>query len=197
MEQLLIQKIRLRESDSGRAFEKLIRLARAWDLGMCVATPIFGDRDAAQDVVNGALFKAYEKFSTFRGDDAIAFRKWFARIVQNASFDAKSDPRSKNTERLPDDDEHRDKMLSKVHHDPSPHEAEQAEAALADRMVALTECVDRLTARQREFYVRRYRDNINTTELAEALQVASGTVRATLHQVRDLLRECLRLKGVL
>jgi RNA polymerase sigma-70 factor (ECF subfamily) len=75
--------IRARAGDTG-AFRQLVE--RYKDLSMSLAVSILKDRATAQDVLQDAFVKVYDRIGGFRGE--AAFASWLYRIVVNTSYNA-------------------------------------------------------------------------------------------------------------
>lgn len=66
----------------------------------------------------------------------------------------------------------------------------------AARNRALNECIETLSDRSREIIRARYFDERNSSEIGDALNMQSATVRKVLFHARQLLADCLRSKAV-
>lgn len=64
-------------------------------------------------------------------------------------------------------------------------------AARAEIATALRQCLDKLSAEERQLVQRRYEAGEGLVRIAEALQLHAVTVRTRLHRIRQALRHCL------
>ena len=60
------------------------------------------------------------------------------------------------------------------------------------RAVALETCVEKLPDKSRRLLELRYEDGASAEAMAETLHSTAGSVRVTLHRVRNLLAECIQ-----
>jgi RNA polymerase sigma-70 factor (ECF subfamily) len=143
------------------------------------------DRRVAEDVVQTAFLRAYEKIGGF--DDSRPFRPWFLRIVVNDSI--KSARRQERQVFLPDEDEGGllaiQKRLNETIREP---EEEIQRRELIHEIQTAISC---LSPAQRASIVMCYFLEMNTTEVADQMKVEAGTIRWHLSVARKRLRELL------
>jgi RNA polymerase sigma-70 factor (ECF subfamily) len=153
------------ESDDkvGRAIEHLYREQAAAFGRMAAAIAGAG---AASDAVQEGFARAYARRGTYRARGSLA--AWVWRIVLRAALDAHGAPQSAALEDLPD------LRLPFPERDP-----DLASAVLA------------LSPRRRTVVFLRYFADLPLREIAEVLEIAEGTVSATLAQARDELHAAL------
>jgi RNA polymerase sigma-70 factor (ECF subfamily) len=125
------------------------------------ATAIAGDEESGRDAVQEAFAKALRKRRRFRGDGNL--EAWVWRIVVNAARDAGR--RRRRTASQP--------------------------AAVDARAGELGLPLELLTERQREVLFLHYYADLDYTTIAQALEISSGTVGATLSAARQTLRGAL------
>ncbi len=75
-------------------------------------------------------------------------------------------------------------------------EGEAAAEELAHWQVLLQRCLDRLPVDQKKLIQLRYRDQRNSTEIAEMLQTSPDNVRQQLTRIRRALRQCIKRHDV-
>jgi DNA-directed RNA polymerase specialized sigma24 family protein len=126
-----------------------------------VATAIAGDEEAGRDAVQEAFAKALRKRRRFRGDGNL--EAWVWSIVVNAARDV---------------GRRRRRPLAT----PAPIEARADELGLP---------LELLTERQREVLFLHYYADLDYATIADALDIGSGTVGATLSAARQTLRGAL------
>ncbi len=134
-------------------------------------TLVCGSRPAAEDAVQEALARAWER--TERGQRIESLTAWVARVSMNL---ARSGLRRRMAERrartrlvVPDD---------------------VVWSSTEDR-VDVGRALSALSRRQREAAVLRYYLGMSIVEVAEALGVSEGTVKTTLFRARSALAESL------
>lgn len=126
------------------------------------AVAIAGDEESGRDAVQEAFAKAFRKRRRFRGDGSL--EAWVWRIVVNAARDAGR--RNRRRAAAP----------------PSPVAARADELGLP---------LELLTERQREVLFLHYYADLDYVTIADALDISSGTVGATLSAARQTLRGAL------
>jgi DNA-directed RNA polymerase specialized sigma24 family protein len=125
------------------------------------AAAIAGDEESGRDAVQEAFAKALRKRRRFRGDGNL--EAWVWRIVVNAARDTGRRRRRKLTASLP-------------------VEIRAGELGLP---------LELLTERQREVLFLHYYADLDYATIAQALDISSGTVGATLNAARETLRGAL------
>ncbi len=166
---------RLRRGDIG-GLEALVRLygVRA----VRAAVLITHDRPLAEDIVQAAFLRAYERIDQF--DPARPFGPWFLRSVVNDAVKAV-------TRRKPQDslDESDEPLIS----DPAPGPDEQLEHA--ETRQAVWTALSQLPPEQRAAVVLRYYLDLSESEIANDQSIPPGTVKWRLHAARERLRSLL------
>ncbi|WP_229076667.1 SigE family RNA polymerase sigma factor [Actinoplanes sp. DH11] len=135
-----------------------------------IAHAMTGDREAAQDLVQGALAKAYSRWPRIHGDAEAYVRK----ILYNDRISAWRRPGSRNEVSMADVPE----RAGQDRHDDD----------VAERL-ALREALLSLPARQRAVLVMRYLEDRSVEETAEALGCRPGTVASQSSRALAKLRE--------
>lgn len=151
-----------------------------------VRTAMLITRDAAlaEDVVQAAFIRAYEKIHQF--DPERAFAPWFMRSVVNAAVQA-----ARKGQRLLslDDQAGEDVTFAELLEDHSAGPLEQLQDA--EQKAVIRAALDQLSPEQRAAVVMRYYLDMSEQEMANALEAPAGTVKWRLHAARK------RLKGLL
>jgi RNA polymerase sigma-70 factor, ECF subfamily len=141
-----------------------------------IAWRILEHREDAEDVVQDAFIRALERIGTL--DRARPFRPWFYRIVVNQALNTRRSRTRRATEPVSD---------GLATQGMSPASAAE-NAILGDR---LRSALDGLPERQRTIVQLSDLEELNSSEIAEILDLSAGTVRWHLHQARQALREVL------
>jgi RNA polymerase sigma-70 factor (ECF subfamily) len=129
-----------------------------------------GSRPAAEDAVQEALIRAWERSD--RGEEIDSLEGWVTTVALNL---ARSGLRRLRSERRA-----RARLAS----------AWLGEPPTADRL-DVDRALSTLPRRQREAIVLRYYLQLDTREVAAALRVNEGTVKSTLFRARATLAEAL------
>ncbi|MFF2650073.1 RNA polymerase sigma factor [Streptomyces sp. NPDC058045] len=167
--------LRAKDGDE-RAFGILVDAHGSVLIG--VAHRMLGDRAEAEDVVQEAFFKAWQRLSQFDGRSA--FRTWMYRIVINCCLNALRRVRpSLVLDVLPE-------QPTPARHG-SPERSAEANAALR----ALTETLQELPADQRACWVLREWQDLSYEEIADVVGVSREAVRGRIFRARRYLTEAM------
>jgi RNA polymerase sigma-70 factor (ECF subfamily) len=144
------------------------------------ATVLCRSRSDVEDVVQETLMRAFKAYPAFRGDSS--FLTWtyaiLLRVAQAANRGAKGIPADYTTS-LP-------QQLPPVDH-----------AMILDEDARrLIDAVRSLPERQREMVTLHFLRELPYAEIAKALGVSVGTVKATLFEAKMSLRAALAAKGL-
>lgn len=167
---------RLKQSDIG-GLEVLVR--RYQVRAIRAAYLITGDRATAEDVVQEAFVRAYERIAQF--DPKRPFGPWFLRSVVNAAVKTAA-----REQRLLREDEIEQGDLTA---DPNPGPEELLERVELSQTIG--ESLQRLSPPRRAAIVLRYYLDLTEPEIANRLQWPLGTVKRRLHDARSHLRRLL------
>jgi RNA polymerase sigma-70 factor (ECF subfamily) len=150
-----------------------------------VACLIIGDRTEAEDIVQTAFLRVFEKITNF--DQTRPFRPWFLRMVVNDTLKAAVHQRGWVSL---DDEVGSWAVLERL--DTTTREPEdivQRKELVEEMQLAL----DRLSPTQRAAVVLHYFLDLDTAETAKQLNCAPGTLRWHLSAARERLRTLLAL----
>ena len=132
------------------------------------------DRDMAQDAVQETFVKAYRNLNRFRGESSE--KTWLIRIAINVCRDMQRTVWFQNLGRMVNLDE----------------------VKIPQEMEVQSEVVDqilRLPKKLREVVLLFYYENMNQSEIAEALGVSVATVSRRLNRAREALRLLFETEG--
>ena len=171
---------RLKGGDVG-GLEPLVRAHYA----RCVraAYLVLRDREAAEDVVQGAFARVPEGIGSF--DEARPFGPWFSKTVVNDAVKAAS-KRERTVSFYQGDAE---ELISRVA-DPSRGPQEAAEDSETRRRV--WGALEQLPPAQRAVIVQRYYLGMTETEMAGSAASPPGTIKSRLNTARKNLSKLLR-----
>ena len=170
---------RLKRGDIG-GLEVLVRVHR--DRAQRAAYLVVRDRALAEDVVQGAFVRVYEKIARF--DEGRPFGPWFARMVVNAAVRAAS-----RRERTVPFSEGGAEWVARLA-DPGPGPQELAEEAETRREV--WRALEQLPPAQRAVVVQQYYLGMSEAEMSEMDESPPGTIKSRLYAARKALSKLLR-----
>jgi RNA polymerase sigma-70 factor (ECF subfamily) len=164
---------RVRRGDPA-AFDALVGsyMRRAF----AVAYRLLGNREDAEDLVQDAFMAVLQKIDTF--ERGRGFSPWFFRILVNRGLNARKARALRTTDEIP--------VAAAAAGFSPERQAEQTE--LRDR---LRGALAALPERQRVIVELFELEGFGSTEIAEILEIADGTVRWHLHEARKALRQAL------
>lgn len=141
------------------------------------ARALTGLREAADDLVQDALERAWTKRSLWRADSNL--RAWLFAVMHNVFVNGIK--RARPTVSL-------DAMSDEANLEPVASDASaETDASLRDMRVALTQ----LPVEQRQVVLLVGLEQLTYAEAAEALEIPIGTVMSRLSRGRDRLRQLL------
>ena len=153
------------------AFEQLYRANAGRVYALCLR--LSGDPSLAEELVQQAFVRAWEKLPSFRGE--AAFSSWLHRLTVNVVLGHR---RSRHGRlRLVQAEE--------------PAEAADSAAPRPGLAMDLERAIRSLPAQARHVLVLHDIEGFRHREIAAMLEIAEGTSKAHLHRARTLLRERL------
>ncbi len=151
---------------------------------------VIRDRGLAEDVVQAAFIRSYEKIDQF--DPGRKFGPWFMRIVVNqAAKLAAQQRRTVSLTSFDGDEAGTEGELSLADWLTETQESPETLLDQAEMRRAVWESLGRLTPAQRSVVVLRYYLELSEAETAEQLACPPGTVKRRLHDARQNLRKLL------
>ena len=175
---------RLRRGDIA-GLELLVR--RYQTTALRAAQLVTRDRALAEDVVQAAFIRAYERIGKF--DTARPFGPWFLRSVVNAAVQATA--RESRWKVGGHEPEVQAAVLLAAPQDPGP--GPEAALETAETRSELRTALNRLAPAQRAAVVLRYYLDLNEAEMVAHLASPRGTIKRRLHDARERLRTLLRV----
>jgi RNA polymerase sigma-70 factor (ECF subfamily) len=173
---------RLKRSDIG-GLEALVRKYQV--RAVRTAYLIIRDRALAEDIVQAAFLRAYERIGQF--DAGRPFGPWFLRSVVNDAIKAAA--RRERQVSLEAGSEGEEASLADLLADPGPGPADLVEAA--ETREAVWAALGEIPPAQRAAIVLRYYLDLGEAEMADELACPPGTVKWRLHAARKRLRTLL------
>lgn len=173
---------RLKRGDIG-GLEALVRHYQV--RAVRTAYLIIRDRALAEDIVQAAFLRAYERIGQF--DSSRPFGPWFLPSVVNDAVKAAA--RRKGQVSLEAGSEGEEASLADLLADPGPGPGDLVEAAEIRQTVWAA--LGKLPPAQRAAIVLRYYLDLSEAEMADELACPPGTVKWRLHAARKRLRTLL------
>lgn len=160
-----------------QAFERLYRGHVGRMYALCLR--MCGNALEAEEMVQEAFVRAWEKLGTFRGDSA--FASWLHRLTVNVVLGAWRSRGRRREQVVAMDDA---ASLTHPSHEPQPRHRVDLERAIGE-----------LPTGARTIFVLHDVEGYTHRELAELTGLAEGTCKAQLHRARRLLRGRLSTTG--
>jgi RNA polymerase sigma-70 factor (ECF subfamily) len=179
--------IRLKQGDIG-GLELLVR--RHQTEALRAVYLIVHDRATAEDIVQTAFIRAYERIAQF--DAQRPFRPWFLRIVINDALKITT----RQNRRISLDavlDEAESALVDFLKESRSnPDDL----AEITDTRRTIWQALRKLSSPQRAAIVQRYYLGLSESEMAAAADCAPGTIKWRLYAAKERLRMLLRPFGL-
>jgi RNA polymerase sigma-70 factor (ECF subfamily) len=175
----LVSRARLGDEDAfGELIERHQRLLTGLAYGMT------HDEARSEDLVQDAFVSAWRALPKFRG--AARFRNWLCRILYNKVRSAMRWSALRRFVRLESSADEAGRSWAEALADPSLEGDPQGGALRAETDAAIRGAIAALPFRQRSVVLMRA-NGLGLREIADAMGVAEGTVKAHLHHARQKL----------
>ncbi|HEY0666360.1 MAG TPA: RNA polymerase sigma factor [Gallionella sp.] len=156
---------------------------------------------AALDIVQDAMIKLAEKYG---GKPAVELPLLFQRILQNTIRDHYRRQRVRDawtrlfSSLTPRDDEGEFDPLEVLHDSENPSAPATPHDSLQQRetLALIEEGLARLPARQREAFLLRYWEGLDTSETAAVMGCSEGSVKTHCSRAAHMLAASLKSKGI-
>jgi RNA polymerase sigma-70 factor (ECF subfamily) len=152
-----------------------------------IAQHITQNREDAQDVVQDAFFKAYQKLDQFQGNSK--FYTWLVRIAVNEALMRLRKRRTAKTVSMDEDVQTEEGSLPRDFADWSPNPEQQYKQSELREILQKT--IQGLPPGFRTVFTLRDVEGLSTEETAEALNLSIPAVKSRLLRARLQLRERL------
>ncbi len=183
--------IRAAQRGDLEAFNQLI--LRYQNLLFGIALRLLNDEDLASDAVQEALFSAYRRFYTFRGD---SLRSWLARVVVNACYDELRKKRRQHSVPLEQYNAEGDEIETSYWLvDPQADPEVQFETTELEG--AIQRSLNKLPPIYRLMLVLVDVEGLSYEEAAMAARIPVGTVKSRLARARLQMQKSLQAAGEL
>ncbi len=172
---------RISEGDHG-AFAQLVE--RHSKLFFTAAFRMVNNSEEAEDIVQDAYIKLWQKPQSFDPSKGVKFTTWFYRVVTNLAIDA---TRKRKPQTNPD--------VLDVMADKAPLADEQLSEN--DQQAVLEEAIQRLPERQRAALNLCFYEGLSNKEAAEILDVGIKALESLLMRAKKTLKEDLGAQGLI
>ena len=170
-EQVLIENVRRGEM---AAFQELVDKYKQKVYYM--ALDMTGNHHDAEDLSQEVFMKVYVSIKDFRGDAKLT--SWLYRIAMNLCIDKSRRKRLKMVE-----------LDDKIHEKPAPGLSPDVAIQSQATQVQIQQALSKLPPRQRSIFVMRHYNELMLREIAEALGISEGTVKAQLFRAIQKLQK--------
>jgi len=145
------------------------------------------DRDAAEDVVQEAFLKLWQKPETYRPDRG-RFASWFLRVAHNLAVEkGRARGRQQRHQAHPTTTDRLEQLLEQAAEPAAdPHEQAQTEF----RARGIRKALQRVPEDQRRVLWLAYFDGLTQAEIADQLEIPLGTVKTRARLGLQKLRAC-------
>jgi len=141
--------------------------------------------DDADNMTQDCFLRAYMNMQSFRGECSV--QTWLLRIAVNLVRDHVRNRRAGFWKRLLRID---DASVITSEHEPVSVKASPEQGMLArEELDAVWMAVDNLSPRQKEVFILRFAEDMELKEIAEVLNLRTGTVKAQLFRAVTSVRE--------
>ena len=155
-----------------------------------LALRMTGDPEDAADMAQDAFIKAYSSLSSFRGDSK--FSVWLFRIVSNLCLDFLRSRKRRPTVSLSVENDEGEDMEFEI-----ADESQSPETLLEQKLTreAVRCGLDSLPPEQRQILLLREIQGLSYVEIAQVLELETGTVKSRIFRARKRLSAFLLREG--
>lgn len=154
-----------------------------------IAYDIVGDHHEAEDISQEVFIKMYRALDRFRKDAKMS--SWLYQIAVNSSIDSLRRKKTKPRIHVEDIDQvgRKDQALESA----SPESNPERRAVAALMQEHIDQALHKITPQERAVFVMRHYNEFKIKEIADVLDVSSGTVKSLLFRALKKLRKELSL----
>ncbi len=150
-----------------------------------IAYDIVGDHHEAEDVSQEVFIKMYRALDHFRKDAKMS--SWLYQIAVNTSIDSLRRKKAKPHINVEDLDQVGVREQSLASASPEANPERRAVASIMQRHI--DQALDKITPQERAVFVMRHYNEFKIREIADVLDVSSGTVKSLLFRALKKLRK--------
>ena len=170
-EQTLIENV---QKGGSAAFQELVEKYKHKVYYM--ALDMTGNHHDAEDLSQEVFIKVYSAIKDFRGESKLS--SWMYRIAMNTCIDKTRRKHLKLVE-----------LDEKVHEKPSNVVTPDVELEAKSKQKLIERALQKLPPKQRSIFVMRHYNELRLKEIAEALGISEGTVKAQLFRAIHKLQK--------
>jgi RNA polymerase sigma-70 factor (ECF subfamily) len=178
---------RARKGDES-AYRILLRKYQRSVFSICLR--MVRNREEAEDLAQDAFVKVFALLDRY--NPAYAFSSWLFKITSNLCIDF---IRKKRVERVPMDEPVQSDKGDYVRQFESSEDDPETAAIKKERNAYLSKAIGSLPPHYRLVVVLRHQEGLSYEEIAAAVGVPLGTVKARIHRARQMLRKHLDEMG--
>jgi len=145
------------------------------------------EKEATADLVQETFMKAFASLETYRSE--YKFSTWLYRIAANSAIDFLRKQRictlSLDTS-TDDSDGHGEYDVPDLTYNPEKDLEER------EQRISIHDAIESLPEKYRQVIIYRHKDDRSYEEIAEALNIPIGTVKARIFRARELLKKKLK-----
>jgi RNA polymerase sigma-70 factor (ECF subfamily) len=168
-------------------FEEIVRLNQRRIYRVLLG--LVRDPDAAETLTQECFLRAYQKRNGFRRESSVG--TWLVRIAVNLAIDHVGNRRNAFWRRLFGGAKPEAAALA-ARELPDPRASPERQFAAREQLQAVWSVVDGLSPQQRAIFVLRFGEELTLEEIAQAMALELGTVKAHLARALGAVRKRLK-----
>lgn len=175
------------KTGEARSTERFVRLHIGWMLS--VATRIVRDPHHAEDAVQNAFAKIFDRIDGFHGRSTL--KTWMHRIVINESLMLLRKAKSAETVSIDELQPRFDANGCRIEDRWATFQTPESLLLRSDMRALVMEKIDLLPEKYRIVLVLRDMEDLTTREVANTLEISEANVKVRLHRARAALKRLL------
>jgi len=181
-------------ADQGLAAEEFDAIVRAHQRRIYrVLLGLVRDPDAAATLTQECFLRAYQHRRSFRGEASVG--TWLVRIAVNLAADHGRNRRTAFWRRLFAAAKPEGAAAPSADDTADPRASPELQLAVREQLQAVWSAVEGLSAQQRTAFVLRFAEEMTLEEVAQAMSLEVGTVKAHLARALGALRKKFKENG--
>ena len=181
-------------ADQGLASEEFDAIVRAHQRRIYrVLLGLVRDPDAAATLAQECFLRAYRHRRSFRGEASVG--TWLVRIAVNLAADHGRNRRTAFWRRLFAAAKPEGAAAPSADDTADPRASPELQLAVREQLQAVWSAVEGLSAQQRTAFVLRFAEEMTLEEVAQAMSLEVGTVKAHLARALGALRKKFKENG--
>ena len=181
-------------ADQGLAAEEFDAIVRAHQRRVYrVLLGLVRDPDAAATLAQECFLRAYRHRRSFRGEASVG--TWLVRIAVNLAADHGRNRRTAFWRRLFAAAKPEGAAAPSADDTADPRASPELQLAVREQLQAVWSAVEGLSAQQRTAFVLRFAEEMTLEEVAQAMSLEVGTVKAHLARALGALRKKFKENG--